>query len=202
MLPPRIVVVAKHLCGCGTDYALKSMTSVLTATDGCVFATCCHGVCNWNDYVGRDTLVELFNKVSSKLQEKNETHTFPSSFGQREFGMLRRWAAGTVCCGCSTSPVSGVNQAGSSIENASVKNDEHPNMPVKDRFGHGMRQLIEELNLSCGVQGLGRCCQRIIDYGRMVYMRETLGFNATDMIHFVDESISPQNALLIGTRKQ
>jgi len=52
-----IFVLAKHLCGVGTDLALKSMSSLASSSSdrprprlrGCLLATCCHGVCNWGD---------------------------------------------------------------------------------------------------------------------------------------------------------
>jgi tRNA:m4X modification enzyme len=185
-----IVVVAKHLCGCGTDYALKSMevtnrvrkpsTSAKTDNDAvpttplshinvCVFATCCYGVCNWDDYVGRDTLIDLFQ----------------GNFSRKEFDILTRWATGTVLCS------NGKDHH--DTHNSSDKIDHN------DRFGKAISQVVQKLNLSCGVHGLGRCCQRIIDYGRVVYIREVLGFPYADVIHFVEESVTPQNALLIGS---
>jgi tRNA:m4X modification enzyme len=187
-----IIVVAKHLCGCGTDYALKSMevtnrvrkpsTSASTENDTgptpssyvslCVFATCCYGVCNWDDYVGRDTLMELFQ----------------GNFSQKEFDTLTRWTTGTVLSCCSSSD--------GDHHKANINTGKSDN---NDRFGRAISQVVQKLNLSCGVHGLGRCCQRIIDYGRVVYIREVLGFPYADVIHFVDESVTPQNALLIGS---
>ena len=32
----------------------------LMKIEGCVFATCCHGVCNWDDYERRDSLSEEY----------------------------------------------------------------------------------------------------------------------------------------------
>ncbi|KAJ1462646.1 methyltransferase TRM13-domain-containing protein [Pelagophyceae sp. CCMP2097] len=48
-----VVGVAKHLCGCATDLALKALIQHggLCAV---AIATCCHHACNWRDYVGRD----------------------------------------------------------------------------------------------------------------------------------------------------
>ena len=51
-----------------TNRVRKPSTSASTENDTgpttssyvslCVFATCCYGVCNWDDYVGRDTLMD------------------------------------------------------------------------------------------------------------------------------------------------
>mmetsp|Transcript_7007 Transcript_7007/g.14062 ORF Transcript_7007/g.14062 Transcript_7007/m.14062 type:complete len:103 (-) Transcript_7007:242-550(-) len=62
----KTMVVAKHLCGAGTDLALKSLRDLASAgaIDGCVMATCCHGLCSWKEYVGRDHLRSLFLRES------------------------------------------------------------------------------------------------------------------------------------------
>ena len=77
----RSMVVAKHLCGAGTDLALKSLRDIARsgAVDGCVMATCCHGLCNWKDYVGRDSFLELFRGMGGL-----------SAFSGSDFDQLRR----------------------------------------------------------------------------------------------------------------
>lgn len=52
----NVLMIAKHLCGAGTDLALKSMFPIRDRINGCILATCCHGLCNWSDYVGRSFL--------------------------------------------------------------------------------------------------------------------------------------------------
>ena len=59
------LVVAKHLCGMGTDIALRSLRR--TKSGGFVMATCCHGVCDWDALVGRDWLVKRFEERGVKL---------------------------------------------------------------------------------------------------------------------------------------
>ncbi|CBJ31916.1 conserved unknown protein [Ectocarpus siliculosus] len=80
-----VVAVAKHLCGVATDLALRAMLTLpprpesrdaddgghvgngdptaapaaaTTRVGGVAIATCCHHVCNWRDYVGRDFLTQ------------------------------------------------------------------------------------------------------------------------------------------------
>jgi hypothetical protein len=60
----QLVVIAKHLCGAGTDLALKSLEPI-NQVSACVMATCCHGACTWDDYVGRDYLCQT---MKSKAQ--------------------------------------------------------------------------------------------------------------------------------------
>ena len=68
--------------------------------------------------------------------------------------------------------------------------------------------VVKELGLSCGGNGLGHACQRIIDYGRCEFMRNTL-FSSADsdvkfdvrLLHYVPRNVTPQNALLIAFKK-
>lgn len=42
----QIIVIAKHLCGVGTDMALKALAPIRKQVSACIMATCCHGVCS------------------------------------------------------------------------------------------------------------------------------------------------------------
>ena len=79
----QIVAIAKHLCGVGTDLALKSLEPIKEHLHSCLLLTCCHGVCNWQGYVGRDYLHSVMT-IGSEAQ-----------FGKREFDLLCKWSAGT-----------------------------------------------------------------------------------------------------------
>ena len=69
----NVLMIAKHLCGAGTDLALKSIYPIRDRISGCILATCCHGLCNWSDYVGRSFLQKAL--LCDELQ----------SFGDAEF---------------------------------------------------------------------------------------------------------------------
>ena len=55
-----LVVVAKHLCGAGTDIALRGVSKIrdYKGFRGIAMATCCHGICTFAHLVGREQLVE------------------------------------------------------------------------------------------------------------------------------------------------
>lgn len=189
----RSIVVAKHLCGAGTDLALKSLRDV--AVDGCVMATCCHGLCTWKDYVGRDCFLELFRGVGGL-----------STFLERDFDQLRRWTSASV--------LEDSVSASSNTTKVEV-NDEH-NIGDADN-GKGKSQniflVVKELGLACGGRGLGRACQRLIDYGRTEYIKNHL-FHTTatssteqgcisadvSLCHYCSSDVTPQNALIIAKR--
>ena len=192
----ELVVVAKHLCGVGTDLALKSLEPVKdNVVTACIIATCCHGVCFWKDYVRRDYPAAAMVHEGSSL----------SSFGAAEFELLRLWSSGTVKDAARDGSQSGANN------NA---DNEHANPREGSSSGDTGRALyvtrvVETLNLRCGAQGLGRACQRLIDYGRREYLRRVIFYddetnqtsaNNVQLVYYVPDSVTPQNAALIAHR--
>ena len=190
----KTVVIAKHLCGAGTDLALMSIRN-LASIDGCVFATCCHGLCNWNDYVGRNCLLSLFCSKTGGL----------TSFGENQFNLIKRWASASV----ERRP-----NARTSGSNGNKTEEDHNILPDDDDDDKGtcsnIFAVVNELGLVCGGKGLGRACQRLIDYGRCDYMRNTLlasdrsssggvTYNVR-LFHYVPSEVTPQNALIIATK--
>lgn len=187
----RIVVIAKHLCGAGTDLALKSIDPIKEDVSACVLATCCHGVCTWKDYVGRDYLTEAME--CDKL-----------SFGSAEFDLLRRWSAGTV---------SSVEDKTATNHNAQPQHRDPADAEVEhtvcDDFKDSdpsqgnlyISAVVQHLGLICGIQGLGRACQRLIDHGRREYLRKVIFAKkngAHKLIYYVPAEVTPQNALLLS----
>lgn len=75
-----ITVIAKHCCGVGTDLALKSLLPIKRRIHGCLIATCCHGICSWNDYVGRNYLYDIMMNAYDSGDKL--THF---QFGKEEF---------------------------------------------------------------------------------------------------------------------
>lgn len=171
-----IVVVAKHLCGAGTDLALRSLEPIRDRVSYCVFATCCHGVCNWDDYVGRDFLSDIMRPHGT------------DSFGQEEFELMRVWSSGSVL-------VDGETQVRPSAS------EEHcASCSASDRSPMSLHSIVEALHLRCKAQGLGRACQRLIDFGRQEYLRKVLFRDAhVELLHYVGSKTTPQNAVLIAS---
>jgi tRNA:m4X modification enzyme len=170
----QLVVIAKHLCGAGTDLALKALRAA-SKVDVCVLATCCHGVCEWNHYVGRNFLATQFG----------------DGFGAEEFELLRKWSTGTVAVTANDVEKDNEHQPASETEDDS-----------RDPFG--VTAIVESLKLNCGIQGLGRACQRLIDAGRCDYMENTLfasGTHNVELHHYVDASVTPQNAVIVARKK-
>jgi tRNA:m4X modification enzyme len=184
----ELVVVAKHLCGVGSDLALKSLYPIRSRVTACIFATCCHGVCSWNGYVGRDY-----------LRKAVQTEELP--FGEAEFDLVRKWAGAVEM----EATIDGLD-AGPCEDDVEGDDNRHYTSPDNDN-----NELLKSVGitavadgLDCGTRGLSRACQRLIDYGRREYIHRILG-NASDlkveMLRYIPDDISPQNTALIGYRK-
>ncbi|CAM9650899.1 unnamed protein product [Ectocarpus sp. 4 AP-2014] len=133
-----VVAVAKHLCGVATDLALRRDGAMLTlpprresrdADDdgyvgngdptaapaaattrvgGVAIATCCHHVCNWRDYVGRDFLMQ-------------------QGFSARDFEAMRR-----ISAWISLEPDAGARK------NNRYPDDRHPGVPSSPSFSRNI----------------------------------------------------------------
>ena len=119
-------------------------------------------------------------------------------FQREDFDLIRRWSS------ASTSTREGDEGESKRTSARTDEEDEgHGRGGGDDKTleeGHclGAGRVCESLNVS--KQVLGRMCQRIIDQARIVFMREQLGLEA-EMCYYCEESVSPQNALLLGTKR-
>jgi tRNA:m4X modification enzyme len=190
----NILVIAKHLCGAGTDLALKSIMPIKHLVSGYVLATCCHGLCSWEHYVGRDFLGKVMSTRTRTTIEGKESQP---SFGEKEFNLMKRWACGTTI-GAQREKQAKV--AGKANTEADPEN-EH-STPYDDDTGDlSVSKISSLLGLKCGPQGLGRACQRLIDYGRCDYLKKKLFDESNGVVnlsHYVDPSVTPQNAMIFG----
>ena len=192
LVRPKVVVIAKHLCGAGTDLALKSLKGIASQVDACIMATCCHGVCTWSEYVGRGYLCEAFIKHNLE-------------FGMHEFELIRRWSTGTVATegntlnkeACDDKEYAKTAFFDKTSELHSDKMNDFPN----DNFT--LSTIIQQAGLSCDVHGVGRACQRLLDYGRCKFLEHELKFagspspNHVELCHYVPSMVTPQNAVLV-----
>lgn len=195
----KIVVIAKHLCGAGTDLALKSIEPIRERVHSCVLATCCHGICNWDDYVGRNYLCKAMN-MDGLL------------FGPKEFDLMRQWCAGSVATPTMKKVGNHIGDEGTDVGSRADEEEEiqhttkanvvdNSTPKASDRVN--ISSVVDSLGLECGIEGLGRACQRVIDFGRREYLRNII-FNTTgatsELVHYVPSHVSPQNACLVGRR--
>jgi len=194
-----VVIIAKHLCGAGTDLALKSMESIPGRVHSCLMATCCHGLCDWKLYVGRDA-----------LRTAMATENF--QFSPEHFELMRQWCAASVAGQTKKSEdgqqTESVDADGGGLVIDDDDEAEHPVSTTEEEVEASSNRVnvgavVSSLQLRCGVEGLGRACQRLIDYGRMQYLSKVIFNRSSDLsglCHYVPPEISPQNACLIGRK--
>jgi tRNA:m4X modification enzyme len=164
----------------------------------CVLATCCHGICDWKEYVGRDYLRQEMEDGSLR-------------FGPAEFDLLRRWCAGSVACqNTSTDENASSDNAEAATQDASTDDLEHASggpmqadtKPESINDNVNISAIVHSLKLCCGIPGLGRACQRLIDHGRSEYLCKRIFCNqesaCVDLCHYVHAEVTPQNAVLIA----
>ena len=194
----KIIVIAKHLCGAGTDLALKSLEPIRHKISGCLIATCCHGVCDWKHYVGRDILRGIMEG-----EECGDEASSILSFGPLEFDLLRRWSAATVATREGTAKINSDETKSLSVdhtmEHESIFSENDSNNDAEKTPGTNISAVVEGLDLSCTIQGLGRACQRLIDFGRSKYIHRHI-FQVQDeemvvnnLSYYVNSEITPQN---------
>ena len=192
------VAIAKHLCGAGTDLALKSLEPIKKkGLKAIMMATCCHGLCTWDLYCGRDTLIEVMEQRKDDDNERKQTDEV-FRFGSAEFELLRVWSQGTVLDENHQSGL--IKEKGPTVD----QEHSHPSVRMQKKNAIPVLQVVQALGLKCGVQGLGRACQRLIDYGRQQYIQEVLFDDPgrakaeSKIEHYVSNQVTPQNALLVG----
>eukprot|EP00957_Ditylum_brightwellii_P032827 2488604-Ditylum_brightwellii.AAC.1 len=63
-------------------------------------STCCHGICSYQHYVGRDYLKHGLTNVNLRQEEEEDDEAF--RFGKEEFDWMKCWSSGSSM-NCSTS---------------------------------------------------------------------------------------------------
>jgi tRNA:m4X modification enzyme len=222
-----VLILAKHLCGVATDYALISAKNFFpegvaptvpspgdssgTRTSsgdvscrGVGIATCCHHACSWDDYAGADWL--------------SQCHGFTSA----EFEVMKHWSgwAHTLRIGANASsdrltsdrvsPDGGettdaVSGGASSIGNAPTADGPSPDLDGDDEDDGGDEHAVIISSKIPRPEGLsytemseiGKMVKRVIDQGRVEYLR-SFGISA-HQVKYCDPSLSPECFMIVST---
>lgn len=206
-----VVGMSKHLCGVATDLALRCLVNyhhhcqrqqppgteiddsycrpcvVQPVEDPCssgvrgiAIALCCHGLCEWKDYVGR-------NFWLSEL-----------GFSAEDFERVKRfssWATGAR--------KKATNEAAEAKAAAAVEERADERVADIAEFdGGGAKQAVasDHLLKAWEMVEFGRQCKRLIDAGRLDYVRRELPHLApgASLVTYCTEEITPENCLLIA----
>ncbi|KAF9912831.1 hypothetical protein EC991_008697 [Linnemannia zychae] len=175
-----VVAVSKHLCGGATDITLKCLTNfqksetghstLPSPVKGILIALCCHQLCHHYMYPNQEFLKEI-------------------DISPEEFVYVTRMSSWAVC----------VNQTKTDITEGSAEDkttiggdDEHSIVADKELDQLGSNIALDFL----GREKLGLQCKRLLDIGRVRYLKEH-GYDA-ELVYYVDKETSLENLALMA----
>ncbi|CAB4271841.1 unnamed protein product [Prunus armeniaca] len=172
------LAIGKHLCGPATDLTLRcclgehrnqsnaELQSVNPNLRGLAIATCCHHLCQWKHYINKKYLLDL-------AITKEEFHAIT---------WFTSWAV-DADHGADLPDVTDCKLHLESIEKKQCGED------------YGVEDIVRNMK-AVERAVLGFMCKKIIDKGRLMWMKEH-GLDA-EFVKYVPSSVSPENHLLIG----
>ncbi|XP_040264180.1 tRNA:m(4)X modification enzyme TRM13 homolog [Bufo bufo] len=189
-----VIGIGKHLCGAGTDLALRclvhnyvnpegepqskrsrtdaeqsvSLAPTNHCVDGIVIALCCHHRCDWQHYVGKG----FFEKLG---------------LGQQEFGLFQRMSSWATCGARRPSQVENSSGKGN-FEDIEEHDLDRKNNDCNEESAQGLQLSVEER------EHLGRLCKLLIDRGRVDYL-ERMGYEAS-LEYYTEPEVSLENVIL------
>ena len=166
----RAVGVAKHLCGLATDLTLRSFLTTGAGAPGVHGAAI--ATCCHHRCSWDDYVARNFFEARG--------------FDRHEFELLMHWT-GWVSSFSALERSKHAGKGASKGCGAQVL----PPQPSTLRSKH--------LRTTADQAVLGRQCKRLVDLGRMQFLRE-LGFR-TELVHYCPEEVSLENALIIAWRE-
>jgi tRNA:m4X modification enzyme len=198
-----VVLIAKHLCGVGTDLALRALKTLAPVTQ--------RGTCSTADTDTDATTVDGGSSAAAL------TESFAAMHG------IAGVALATCChhccnlqdavghefmteCGFTKQDVAAVGRIGgwvatysnTTTTTASTSSDEHT-VVRKTSKGLHVVSAAEASRTPEQMVTIGRKAKRLIDYARVQYLR-SLGLHA-EMIYFCEAAVTPENCLIIASQK-
>ncbi|GFR79293.1 tRNA:m(4)X modification enzyme TRM13 homolog [Elysia marginata] len=157
--------------------------------DGIMIALCCHHQCTWDTYVGKSFMQDC-------------------GLGPQEFDLLTRLSSWATCARVRVKSntkyiheksTKNTSQTGKSEEPKSSFQEEakedHFSEDLINNAKNSDLPLREQLSVS-EREKIGRQCKRIIDTGRLHYLRSK-GLKAT-LREYIDEGTTPENVVLVA----
>ena len=166
-----VICIGKHVCGNATDVTLVGMKNLLRDSIS-------EGAAEWK-YIEGICIATCCH--SSCVQDSCVGLSWLQdvcSVSNAEFELMRKWSGYFTLSGDT-----------SSVGECTVVPESSADVGIMDKDSalyHAM---------------LGRMCKRLIDHGRVQYIRRELGLEAT-LIPFVHPSVTPENVLLVAWRKK
>ncbi|EFA83494.1 hypothetical protein PPL_03536 [Heterostelium album PN500] len=199
----KFVIISKHLCGCATDLTLKCLSNALHNNtklqpnfNGIGIATCCHHLCTLDTYINPSFISDRCKLTADEFQlmcsitswatinEKQQQHQQSSQDKDKD---------------------ENVNNKRMKLENDSKESDsedEDDNKKLKEEQDGINNKVINDLVNYDSVfeilrkEDLGYKAKRILDYGRYLYLKDTLSLQPTMQVY---TSHSKENMFLSTT---
>ena len=233
----QVAVIAKHLCGAATDLTLRGLLPFVNPEDShasqpeidlCI-ATCCHHVCNYADYVGKewyhsqdfsadefptlrcwsswfsgDPSRPTVNRLNGEKKMKVEEDTSDERIHSEQNSVIVPDAdVVSMEVSMSGSILDGEHRDVLSFEGNEDASEEH------DSSAQYLHDSSPPPQVSSGATPLSKAemavlgmkIKRILDYGRILYIREELHLEA-EVIEYCSTTLSPENYAIISKPKR
>ncbi|EGG16524.1 hypothetical protein DFA_09068 [Cavenderia fasciculata] len=167
-------IISKHLCGCATDFTLKCIYNTKKERDldgfkGIAIATCCHHLCTWDSYINQSFIKDV---IGLSEQEFNTLVSITS------------WAT----------------------LNKKKKKEEEEEEEEEEKMKENMENVVTTTKID-GVnydlvfskerkEELGYKAKRILDHGRLLFIRNSLGLVNSRVQIYTD--LSKENLVISG----
>ncbi len=165
----RLVVTAKHLCGGGTDSALRcaARCSAICAAAppdspallGIAMAPCCHHACRWRSFCGKAALRD-------------------AGLGPLQFALAARMASWAIDASAAALHAGGAAPEAAAAASAASAQD--------DRFGVGPAERV----------AVGVAVKRLFDGARAAWASAHCGGDAA-LVRYCEHEASPENRLIV-----
>ncbi len=202
---PPLVFMGKHVCGVATDLSLRAIAAYVREEGArpvaVAIATCCYHVCRYYDYVGRETWEQELGLTRRDFEVAHRSACWVSSLiGARGHRHKPRGRPGEPGSNHEKEEEQEEKGEGEEEEQDAEAADAAPAQPYGEDDGeqggddfvssHG-KGLSKERKIA-----QGWACKRLIDYGRLQYLR-ACGL-AAECALYCEPDVSPENSCILA----
>ena len=188
----KIIFIAKHLCGKATDFGIKAIQHFIDddkqAKVQVAMALCCHHLCNWSDYIGKDLFIKHNLTAKDFYYIKKMTSWAPTLIYENKIRKKQHDKKRRKLNEHHNHKMSNQKM----LKMSSQKMLNMNNQKMLKMSSQKMRNMIFILSYKEKFQ-LGKECKLLIDYGRLLSFKNKAG----KLYQYVDISVTPENILLI-----
>ncbi|CAH8547528.1 unnamed protein product [Heterobilharzia americana] len=170
-----VIAVAKHLCGDATDLSLRCLKNGEHKFElsGIMFAVCCHHKCTWHETAGRVWL-EKIAKITPD-----------------QFSLITLLASWAVC---------GMERRTQHTENfIHSTTDQDYKEALKRGKEDECQTALHSLDVNIKMK-IGKICKRLIDWGRLMYIKHELKLFDAQFISYATSEVTPENIVICATK--